>query len=121
MDFYFNLAYDATRWNKDNLDEYLLLWAAREYGEKVAEQTASVFSRYMKVSWLHLLRDRAPLTFDKSLQYVSRQKPELNSPTTYSLVCELSSSPSSTSDSQLTSARSLLSLPRVSEASVSIA
>jgi len=45
MDFYFNLAYDATRWNKDNLDEYLLLWAAREYGEKVAEQTASVARR----------------------------------------------------------------------------
>ncbi|KAL7415468.1 hypothetical protein BDY24DRAFT_383043 [Mrakia frigida] len=66
MNFYFELAYDATRWNKDNLDEYLLLWAAREYGSEVAEKTASVFSRYMKL--------------------VSRQKPELNSPTTYSLI-----------------------------------
>ena len=55
MNFYFEVAYDATRWNKDNLDEYLLLWAAREYGEEVAEKTASVFSRYMKVSRINLL------------------------------------------------------------------
>lgn len=65
MNFYFEYAYDTTRWNKDNLKEFLELWAAREFGEDMAVETASVVQRYTL--------------------YVSRQKPELTSPDTYSL------------------------------------
>lgn len=66
MNFYFEYAYDVTRWSEDNLDEYLYLYAAREWGDATASKAAEVISTYM-----HL---------------ISRQKPELNSPTTYSII-----------------------------------
>ncbi|CDZ98254.1 hypothetical protein [Phaffia rhodozyma] len=65
MSFWFDYSYDTTRWNKDNLNEYVELWATREFGKDVAAATASVVSRYTL--------------------YVSRQKPELTEPDTYSL------------------------------------
>lgn len=90
MNFYFEYAYDASRWAKEGLHEYLVLWATREWGAEQAEKTAEVFERYMHVSRSLLLLfclSRLPLTSLSLLiiQYVSRQKPELTMPTTYSL------------------------------------
>lgn len=50
INFYFEYAYDAPRWGKENLHEYLVLWAAREWGADHAEKIADVFERYMHVS-----------------------------------------------------------------------
>jgi hypothetical protein len=50
INFYFEYAYDASRWGKENLHEYLVLWAGREWGSEHADNIAEVFERYMHVS-----------------------------------------------------------------------
>lgn len=50
MNFHFEYVYDADRWGKENLHEYMVFWATREWGADHAEQIADVYERYMHVS-----------------------------------------------------------------------
>ncbi len=66
LEYFTNLAWDSRRWTNENLDEYTKLWAAREFGSEYAGQIARIITEYTKFN--------------------GRRKPELLSPTTYSLV-----------------------------------
>ncbi|WP_240676119.1 glycosyl hydrolase 115 family protein [Botryobacter ruber] len=66
IEFFLNYAWNPEKWPVERLEEYTQLWAAREFGEKHANAIADIVSKYTK--------------------YNSRRKPELLSPTTYSLV-----------------------------------
>ena len=66
MEFFMHLAWDTSRWNHTNLDDYTRLWAAREFGPEHAAEIAGIITTYSK--------------------YNGRRKPELLDPNTYSLV-----------------------------------
>jgi len=66
MEFFLNFAWDTTRWNNENLDEYTRLWAEREFGTAYASDAAEIVSMYSKFN--------------------GRRKPELLDANTYSLV-----------------------------------
>ena len=66
MEFFMRFAWDTSRWTNENLDEYTRLWAQREFGSEHADEIANILSTYTKFN--------------------GRRKPELLTPTTYSLV-----------------------------------
>jgi hypothetical protein len=66
LEYFMDLAWNTNRWTNSNINEYTRLWAEREFGPQYAEQIADIIARYTK--------------------YNGRRKPELLSPTTYSLV-----------------------------------
>jgi hypothetical protein len=66
VEYFLNLAWDTKRWTNNNINEYTRLWAKREFGPTYAKDIAEILARYTK--------------------YNGRRKPELLSPTTYSLV-----------------------------------
>jgi hypothetical protein len=66
MEFFLNFAWDTTRWNNENLNEYTRLWSEREFGAAYAGDAAEIISRYSKFN--------------------GRRKPELLDANTYSLV-----------------------------------
>ncbi|MGB2870193.1 MAG: glycosyl hydrolase 115 family protein [Bacteroidota bacterium] len=66
LEYFMDLAWDTKRWAGDNTDEYTRRWVAREFGEEYADGIAAVIAQYTKFN--------------------GRRKPELLSPTTYSLV-----------------------------------
>ncbi len=66
MEFFLNFAWDTTRWNNENLNEYTRLWAEREFGTAYASDAAEIISKYSKFN--------------------GRRKPELLDANTYSLV-----------------------------------
>ncbi len=65
-EFFLNLAWDAARWNHDNLGEFTRAWAAREFGAAHAGEIADLVAQYTKFN--------------------GRRKPELLAPDTFSLV-----------------------------------
>ena len=65
IEFFLQLGWDAGRWTNRNLPDYTRLWAAREFGAEYAKDIADIMERYGR--------------------YASRRKPELLSPSTYSL------------------------------------
>jgi hypothetical protein len=66
VEYFMSLAWDTKGWTNKNINEYTRLWAEREFGPRYAKQIADIISKYTK--------------------YNGRRKPELLSPTTYSLV-----------------------------------
>jgi hypothetical protein len=64
-EFFLNMAWDARRWTGDNLGDFTVRWAAREFGPEHAAEIAAVVAKYAK--------------------YNGRRKPELLAPDTYSL------------------------------------
>jgi hypothetical protein len=66
MEYFLDLAWNAGRLTNENIREYTKHWAAREFGEEYADETAEIISQYDK--------------------YNGRRKPELLAPDTYSLV-----------------------------------
>ena len=64
-EFFLDLAWNTDRWTHANLREYTRLWAAREFGQRDADEAAAVLETYPKFN--------------------ARRKPELLAPTTYSL------------------------------------
>ncbi|MDR3459765.1 MAG: glycosyl hydrolase 115 family protein [Verrucomicrobiae bacterium] len=66
LEFFMNLAWDASRWTSENLEEYTRLWAQREFGAEHADEIAGIISAYTKFN--------------------GRRKPELLDANTYSLV-----------------------------------
>jgi hypothetical protein len=66
IEYFMDLAWNTDRWTNSNINEYTRLWAEREFGPEYAKQIADIIAQYTK--------------------YNGRRKPELLSPTTYSLV-----------------------------------
>ncbi len=66
VEYFMNLAWNTEKWTNDNLEEYTRLWAEREFGTEHAAEIAEIITRYT--------------------MYNGRRKPELLSPSTYSLV-----------------------------------
>jgi hypothetical protein len=66
IEYFLDLAWNTEKQTSDNLDEYLELWAARQFGKTYSKEIGEILSAYTK--------------------YNGRRKPELLSPFTYSLV-----------------------------------
>ena len=64
MEFFLAYARHPERWGKDDLMRFTEQWSAREFGQTYAIEASSIFMRYM--------------------QLISRRKPELLDPDTYS-------------------------------------
>jgi len=65
IEFFLRMAWDPARWPAERCEEYLLLWAAREFGPAHAAEVAALVGGYAKLNGL--------------------RKPELLSPSVYSL------------------------------------
>jgi hypothetical protein len=66
LEYFMDLAWNTDKWTNDNIGEYTQLWAEREFGTRYANDIADILAKYTK--------------------YNGRRKPELLTPTTYSLV-----------------------------------
>jgi hypothetical protein len=66
MEYFLDLAWNTEKQTGENINEYTRQWAAREFGETYAKDIAGILSGYTKFN--------------------GRRKPELLSPSTYSLV-----------------------------------
>ncbi|QJR15250.1 glycosyl hydrolase 115 family protein [Usitatibacter palustris] len=66
IEFFLTYAWNPSRWPADRLQEYLRLWAQREFGTAVAHDVADIVAKYAK--------------------YNGRRKPEALEPSTYSLL-----------------------------------
>jgi len=66
LEYFMDLAWNAGKWTHSNINDYTRLWAEREFGPTHAVDIADILAKYTK--------------------YNSRRKPELLSPTTYSLI-----------------------------------
>ncbi|HEY2630514.1 MAG TPA: glycosyl hydrolase 115 family protein, partial [Usitatibacter sp.] len=66
IEFFLSYAWNPERWPADRLQEYLRLWAARDFGPKHADDIADIVAKYAKYNGL--------------------RKPEAIDPATYSLV-----------------------------------
>ncbi len=65
IEFFLSMARTPDRWGPDHLDEFTRLWATREFGPEHAAEIASAMEEYTR--------------------YNGRRKPELITPTTFSL------------------------------------
>jgi hypothetical protein len=65
IEFFLSYARTPQRWDKDHLDEFTKLWAAREFGSEHADEITSAMEDYTR--------------------YNGRRKPELIDPSTFSL------------------------------------
>jgi hypothetical protein len=65
-EYFMHLAWNTARWSNDNIGEFTLLWAEREFGPRYAPEIADILVKYTK--------------------YNGRRKPELLGAGTYSLV-----------------------------------
>jgi hypothetical protein len=65
-EYFLDLAWNTDRWTNENIHEYTRLWAAREFGDQYAADTADILA--------------------KTTKYNGRRKPELVDAGTYSLV-----------------------------------
>ncbi len=65
ISFFLEHAWDPTKWNASNIDDYHSKWAKEQFGEKYAKEIGYLLSKYT--------------------QYNARRKPELLSPETYSI------------------------------------
>ena len=66
ISYFMNLAWDAKRWTNSNIVEFARLWARQQFGPRYENEIAHILMMYSK--------------------YNARKKPELLSPTTYSIV-----------------------------------
>ena len=66
IEYFLDLAWNTEKQTSENINEYTELWAARQFGETYSKEIGGILSAYTK--------------------YNGRRKPELLSPSTYSLV-----------------------------------
>ena len=66
LEYFMNLAWNTGKWTIDNINEYTQKWAAFQFGPEYSKDIADIIVKYTK--------------------YNGRRKPELLSPTTYSLI-----------------------------------
>lgn len=63
ISFFLDYAWDVTKWNEDNLNDYYRQWAAKQFGPTNAKEIGDILQKYS--------------------QYASRRKPESLDATTY--------------------------------------
>ncbi len=51
IEFFMRMAWDITRWRRDNLSDYLKEWARREFGAKHADEIAAVMDEYYRLGF----------------------------------------------------------------------
>ena len=66
ISFFLDYAWDAKKWNAENIADYTKLWSEQIFGEQYGKDIAVILAEYTKLN--------------------SRRKPELLSPDTYSLI-----------------------------------
>jgi len=66
MEYFLSLAYDTDAYGSDGMSEWTTQWAARQFGPEYAEEIGEIITAYTKFN--------------------GRRKPELLSPSTYSIV-----------------------------------
>jgi len=66
LEYFMNLSWDTEKWTNDNLNEYTRQWAKFQFGPEYADEIADIIESYTK--------------------YNGRRKPELLSPSTFSLI-----------------------------------
>lgn len=66
LNFFMDFAWNPENWNKDELEEYTLLWAKKQFGSQYCKEISYIISLYSK--------------------YNGRRKPELLDSTTYSII-----------------------------------
>ena len=66
ISFFLNYAWDAKKWNEDNLRDYYTQWAAEQFGAAHAKEIGEILRKYS--------------------QYSSRRKPELLDANTYDII-----------------------------------
>ncbi len=66
LEYFMDLAWDTGKWTNKNIDEYTREWAEFQFGQKYAKDIADIIEKYTR--------------------YNGRRKPELLSPSTYSLI-----------------------------------
>ena len=66
LEYFMNLAWNTKKWTNENINEYTREWAEFQFGQKYAEDIADIIEKYTR--------------------YNGRRKPELLSPSTYSLI-----------------------------------
>jgi hypothetical protein len=50
-EFFLQMAWDIDRWRADNLDEFLVAWAAREFGDAHATEIAAIMREYFQLNF----------------------------------------------------------------------
>ena len=65
LEYFMNLAWNTNKWTNENINEYTEHWAELQFGPEYSNDIADIIEKYTK--------------------YNGRRKPELLSPTTYSL------------------------------------
>jgi hypothetical protein len=50
-EFFLQMAWDIDRWNRENLPEFLVEWAAREFGREHAKEIAAVMEEYYRLNF----------------------------------------------------------------------
>jgi hypothetical protein len=65
ISFFIDYAWNPNKYNANNLNDYYTQWSAEQFGQEHAKEIGSIIQKYS--------------------QYISRRKPELLSPETYSL------------------------------------
>jgi hypothetical protein len=62
-EFFLELAYDIDKWHKDNLDQFTIQWAEREFGPEYAEEIAEITDTYRKFTGRKKSEDVQPETY----------------------------------------------------------
>jgi len=63
VEFFLELAYDVDKWHKDNLDQFSLQWAEREFGPEYAAEIARITDTYRKFTGRKKSEDVQPETY----------------------------------------------------------
>jgi hypothetical protein len=51
IEFFMQMAYDAGKWRRDNLNEYLKTWAKREFGARFSAEIAGMLDEYYRLGF----------------------------------------------------------------------
>src|SRR5581483_8481758 len=51
IEFFLSLGWDIHRWPRERLDDFLVAWAAREFGVEVASETAAIMRGYYQLNF----------------------------------------------------------------------
>ena len=51
LEFFLQMAWDINRWRRENLPEFLVVWAAREFGADHAREIAAIMDQYYRLNF----------------------------------------------------------------------
>ena len=62
VEHFMSLAWDLDAWPVNSVDRFLEEWAAREFGQEVAKETADIMKKYSVGLWSAIERSVSQLT-----------------------------------------------------------